>query len=607
MTTVLSPAPVLRVYDNAGNLAISGSVYTYIAGTSTPTATYTDSTGVTPNTNPIILNSRGECSIWLAPTQAYKIVAYDASANLLWSKDNIVGASTSSNSVWYNQGSIGAITRTVQDRLQVSVSVKDWGATGNGTTDDTAAFLAARNSLQTNANFRGGTIHVPRGHYKLSAAWDFTAYAAGNVHNMFIVGDGADNTVLDWTGAIAGTNGVTFNSGAHFGIEGLVLVNAPGINLLINNGSLNTANYCNQFYVRNVRMQGAGSDNFRCFNGYMGEIANCWSFGAGGLGYTFAGFHTSMKISRNEANANTSGGWSINGMVYSEFSCCGSDSNLQEGWVMSNINGVVFDACGAEQNQKDAFKLLSSTASTTGIPTDAQDIHGVVFNGCYATGNSAAIAGAYGSFITAATADSRPIEFAINGGKAIPNTVSDKALILAGTSGTINCVKTQFYDNGFTALDSYTGTVRVSNLSTIGRLTLATLSAATVSISDNTLTTLSLSTTPSYNDLGVSISSNDMIIPRGVNRVRVSVNVQFAANATGARQVFLQKNGVNIIGQASCAESAASVGPTILTASSPVMVVTPGDYFSAQIYQSSGGALDVVQGSTTYLCVEAVC
>ena len=85
----LSPAPVLRVWDNAGNLAVGGSVYTYQAGTSTPIATYTDYTGSVQNTNPIVLNSRGETDIWLDPSKSYKFVAYDASGNLLWSQDQI--------------------------------------------------------------------------------------------------------------------------------------------------------------------------------------------------------------------------------------------------------------------------------------------------------------------------------------------------------------------------------------------------------------------------------------------------------------------------------------------------------------------------------------
>ena len=92
MTTQLAPAPVFRSWDNSGNPLVGGQLYTYAAGTSTPQATYTDSTGTTPNTNPIILNSRGEAFVWLTAGQAYKFVLYDANNNLIWSEDQIPGS-----------------------------------------------------------------------------------------------------------------------------------------------------------------------------------------------------------------------------------------------------------------------------------------------------------------------------------------------------------------------------------------------------------------------------------------------------------------------------------------------------------------------------------
>ena len=95
MTTNLAPEPVLHFTDNNGNLLAGGQLYTYAAGTSTPQATYTDSTGVTPNTNPIVLNSRGECTCYLTPGQAYKFMLYDASSNLIWTADNQTGIPSS--------------------------------------------------------------------------------------------------------------------------------------------------------------------------------------------------------------------------------------------------------------------------------------------------------------------------------------------------------------------------------------------------------------------------------------------------------------------------------------------------------------------------------
>lgn len=53
-----------RFWDNDGTLLAGGKVYVYLAGTSTPTNSYTDATGLTANTNPVILDAKGEASIW---------------------------------------------------------------------------------------------------------------------------------------------------------------------------------------------------------------------------------------------------------------------------------------------------------------------------------------------------------------------------------------------------------------------------------------------------------------------------------------------------------------------------------------------------------------
>lgn len=88
-TETLSPAPIFRSWDNQGNPLVGGLLNTYAAGTSTPLATYTDSTGGTPNANPVVLNARGEAQVWIPANTAYKFVLTDAAANLIWSVDNI--------------------------------------------------------------------------------------------------------------------------------------------------------------------------------------------------------------------------------------------------------------------------------------------------------------------------------------------------------------------------------------------------------------------------------------------------------------------------------------------------------------------------------------
>lgn len=88
MTAQLSPFPKLRFTDDDGAPLVDGELYTYEAGTTTPLATYTDRTGSTPNTNPVILDSRGEADVWLA-SDLYKFVLKDSLGNTIWTVDNI--------------------------------------------------------------------------------------------------------------------------------------------------------------------------------------------------------------------------------------------------------------------------------------------------------------------------------------------------------------------------------------------------------------------------------------------------------------------------------------------------------------------------------------
>jgi hypothetical protein len=95
-TTSLSPTPKLQFFDLNGAPLSGGKLYTYAAGTTTPLASYTDSTGNIANTNPIILDSRGEANVWLSG-DIYKFALYDSTNVLIWTVDNINGTTFATN------------------------------------------------------------------------------------------------------------------------------------------------------------------------------------------------------------------------------------------------------------------------------------------------------------------------------------------------------------------------------------------------------------------------------------------------------------------------------------------------------------------------------
>ena len=206
--------------DNNGNILSGGKVYTYNAGTTTPLATYTSNLGTVAQPNPIILDSAGRIptgELWLSTGFGYKFVTQDANSVLIGTYDNVPSSAqppivNNASSIAYEQGNstvagafivgdtylitsigttnfqlIGAtsntigtlfiatgvgsgtgtaeLSRTVQNRLQDFISVKDFGAVGNGIVDDTIFIQNAINSIIS----IGGTVYFPSGYYRVTS------------------------------------------------------------------------------------------------------------------------------------------------------------------------------------------------------------------------------------------------------------------------------------------------------------------------------------------------------------------------------------------------------------------------------------------------------
>jgi len=120
----LTPSPKMQFFDANGNPLVGGKLYTYAAGTNNPLATYTDSTGSSANTNPIILDSRGEANVWLG-VGSYKMVLRDSVDALIWTVDFIPGASyNQSGSVAFSSSTIASVNfATTQPDVNYFVSI----------------------------------------------------------------------------------------------------------------------------------------------------------------------------------------------------------------------------------------------------------------------------------------------------------------------------------------------------------------------------------------------------------------------------------------------------------------------------------------------------
>ncbi len=91
MTLPLMPSPKIQFFGVTGTYSgkplAGGKLYTYVAGTTTPKATYSDSQGATPNANPVVLDSQGMASVWLSGY--YDVALYDSGGLLQYTQGNI--------------------------------------------------------------------------------------------------------------------------------------------------------------------------------------------------------------------------------------------------------------------------------------------------------------------------------------------------------------------------------------------------------------------------------------------------------------------------------------------------------------------------------------
>ena len=203
-----------NIQDATGR-AIQGASVTVTTLAGAPAIIYSDN-GVTTQFNPIITNALGGFSFYAAdgryslsilsgglttevtdilledPLDGSDAVFNDVSAETITVDDltannlvfeNVVAdtlavetltldgvnlaSSDGSSAIGFIQSGTGAVARTVQDKARETVSVKDFGAVGDGVTDDT---IAIQNCIDYLLSLGGGTAFFPDGDYLVSTS-----------------------------------------------------------------------------------------------------------------------------------------------------------------------------------------------------------------------------------------------------------------------------------------------------------------------------------------------------------------------------------------------------------------------------------------------------
>lgn len=359
-----------QFFDDNGDPLSGGLLYTYESGTTTPAPTYTSSTGLVANPNPIVLNAGGRTpnEVWLTGGDLYKFVlktstgvtigTYDqisgandvsiAFADLLNTTDNAKGDALvgfrQSNSSGFLPGAVG---KTVNAKLQESVSVKDFGAVGDGVTDDTSAVQAALDLGPYCA------IYFPTGVYVV------TALTVGPDVTMY--GDGLTNSQLKLKN----------------GASGAILSSSNALHLAIQDIGFN-GNYTNcPSGTQCVEISGAEAGG----NGFW--IDRCGFFNAKSIGFYQTGAYSKSRISECVAEGNQ-----LDGIVFNASGSIAENNRC----VLNGRFGILA--------QGDFAQIMGNTCTNNGQTTTGGAGIGVVTGDFPVVSNNTCLSNGTGAYFT---------------------------------------------------------------------------------------------------------------------------------------------------------------------------------------------------------------
>lgn len=201
----------------------------------------------------------------------------------------VSGNQVPGSQVSFIQAGTGAVTRNIQDKARESVSVKDFGAVGDGTTNDTAAIQAALTYMSSTGN----NVLLPPGIYLSDPFSIFSTAYAGQAS---FIGNDRERCVIKRK--------------------------TPGASSFVTYGSATSTSYMSGIGFSGITIDGGPKTNGPAFEGFdivRSQFENCRFTGGsvacklnGGISVTFTGClfdNANRGLSIDKFTSLAGGGW----------------------------------------------------------------------------------------------------------------------------------------------------------------------------------------------------------------------------------------------------------------------------------------------------------
>ena len=274
--------------------------------------------------------------------------------------------------ITYTPAGTGAVARTVQSKLRDVVSVKDFGAVGDGVTDDTAAIQAAINAGAVN----GKSVFLPAGVYLVTSALTLPQQHGG----IEIFGE-AYNSAYNLQNSIwKGSNILsTQASGAVISCDGGASYSNRGIRIRDLSMRVVTSGYAiylkrapDMSTIENVTVWNA---NTSAGGGHGVAFESCWlggtlrnctiksaAVGTSNIGvYVFNDIKAGQFVGENNDVSGFQRGFQLGANAYEAVMRSSAlEGNAWGAWVTGGENQITFDTCHFEFDSQGAIYLDNS-------------------------------------------------------------------------------------------------------------------------------------------------------------------------------------------------------------------------------------------------------